>query len=69
MAVIGVLAVVLAGQRVEVLVRVLGHEFGIAADLDEPSGVAGVDDEQADLLVAEQVAALLPLEGRVHQRA
>jgi hypothetical protein len=35
-----------------------GDEFGIAADLDEPGGVAGVDDEQADLLVLEQVAAL-----------
>ena len=49
-------------------VNTLGDEFGIAADLDEPGGVVGVDEEQADLLVAEQVAALLPLQRRVHQR-
>jgi len=50
-------------------VNTLGDEFGIAADLDEPEGVAGVDDEQADLPVVEQVAAFPPLEGRVHQYA
>jgi hypothetical protein len=47
----------------------LSDEFGVAADLDEPGSVAWVDDEQADLLVLEQIAALLPFEGRVHQRA
>ena len=47
----------------------LRDEFGIAADLDEPGGVAGVDDEQADFLVIEQVAAFLPVKGCVHQCA
>ncbi len=60
---------VLAGQRVEVLAGALGDEFGVAADLDEPGGVAGIDDEQADLLVLEQVAAFLSLEGRVYRCA
>lgn len=43
----------------------VGDELSVAADLDEAGGVAGVDDEQADLPVGEQVAPLLPLERRV----
>ncbi len=56
-------------SRVEVLVRALGDELGAAPDLDEPRSAVGSDDEQADLMVAEQVAAFVPLTGRVHQRA
>src|SRR5919197_854528 len=40
-AVVGGVAGVLAGQRVEVLACPLGDEPGIAPDLDEPRGVAG----------------------------
>lgn len=65
-ALLGGVVRVLAGQRVEVFAGVVGDEFRVAADLDEPRGVAGVDDEQADLAVIEHVAAFLPLQGRVH---
>ena len=60
---------VAASQRVQVLQGSVGHELGLAADLDEAAGVLGIDHEQADLRAGEKVAALLAFERGVHPRA
>ena len=47
-----------SGQRVELVERAVCDELSVAPDLDEPGVVVGVDDDQADLRVGEQVSTL-----------
>jgi hypothetical protein len=56
---------VAAGQGVQVLQGALADQLGVAADLEVAVGVVGVDDQQADLGVGGQVAALVPFQGGV----
>jgi hypothetical protein len=64
----GRIAGVLTGDGVEVVERAIGGQLGVTTDLDVARGVVGIDDEQADLRVRDQVAPLLPLECGVDDR-
>ena len=54
------------GQLVEVLLGTVDDQLRVAADLDEATGVIGVDDEEADPRVREKIATLAPFERGVH---
>lgn len=52
---------VTTGQLIEMFQGSFADQLGFATDLDEAHRVIGVDDEQAQLRVPEQVSTLPPL--------